>query len=132
MSVRFEDIKVGDKVKVRYDGMVTEDWMTVEKVGKNGPTLYARIDHWTFYSDNSEIIAHQPAPHKVEVTLGKPLSVSDGGFHIYRDTAGQEALHAWKNGAGIRLSEVRQSALPARAARRLALDILATVGIDDE
>ena len=133
MSVRFEDIKVGDKVKLSYLGLESIDWHEVTVA--NG-TDFVRADNWGVFKHNGvEIIAHQPAPRKVEVTLGKPLDY--GLNRHYKGRGRAERLLVALNeppGANLYICSAPDPflALPVAEARRLALDILATVGLDDE
>jgi hypothetical protein len=116
-------IQAGDKVKVRYKGLVSEDWQTVARAPEVG---WFELDSGiSFYDDgNSEVIAHQPAPRKVEVTLGEPLGCGRQFGQIH-------AALSPRPGSDVRLGDAQHwFHISAGDARQLALDILATVGTE--
>jgi hypothetical protein len=122
-------IRPGDKVKIRHDELVSEDWMDVTE-NVDG-VLCAGKAQWFINGGYFEVIAHQPAPRKVEVTLGEPLTSRTRGYvepswsslAVARLTTNDHALY-FATGDGSTVVEFD-------TARRLALDILATVGVEE-
>lgn len=127
-AVDFAAIRVGDKVKIRYHGLESPDWHEVIKLDVTGGLhvgTVASVDWYVAEGGEVAVIAHQPAPRKVEVTLGEPLTSAG---RVY---AAGAAAHRGSS-PGVYLGVLGQiSYLTPSEARRLALDILATVGVDD-
>lgn len=128
-GIDFAAIKVGDKVKIGYRGLVSEDWAEVLFIDHASLRLSTG---WTYLrSESVNLIAHQPAPRKVEVTLGEPLTRTERAYRepswsslsVARLVTNDDALYV-ATGEG-------STVLTSATARRLALDILATVGVEE-
>jgi hypothetical protein len=131
-EVDFAAIRVGDKVKLRYHGLESTDWHEVIRLDVTGGIHVgagAGDGDW-YVAEGGEVavIAHQPAPRKVEVTLGAPLDNSPREYSGIDVSAGSSVKYRRPD---VFISSLGFAALPPSAARRLALDILATVGVDD-
>lgn len=125
------EVREGDRVKVRWtrpgaiEGMTevkeSIDWMSVHRDG--GGDLLAG-GRWVLGNAAVTILDHDP--QAVTVTLGWPLtndvrrSYGIGGVRLLRSPGG-----CIRVGTGA-----SSSLLSDRAARRMALDILATVGVE--
>lgn len=129
----FAAIQVGDKVKVRFRGLESVDWDTVAAVSPRNAGDFLEMESGiSFYTDVAgwEVIAHQPAPRKVEVTLGEPLTRTERAYRepswsplsVARLVTLDDALYVATEGSTV---------LTSATARRLALDILATVGVEE-
>jgi hypothetical protein len=122
-AVDFAAIRVGDRVKISYHGLESTDWHEVIRLHADGIQVSGgwRISRREQdVPGGAAVIAHQPAPRKVEVTLGEPLGPSPRrycGFVVTTSCLDVYFDFGWR--------------LPPSDARRLALDILATVGVDD-
>lgn len=133
-------IKVGDKVKIRhhqapaeYDFMdrwaESRDWMTVRE-SVDG-SLITAPESYVLGHPRVEVTAHQPAPRKVEVTLGEPLVIDPRRYpaaepnypRFYAAKSLDRAVYLAAGGG-------ESTVLDRDEARRLALDILATVGAE--
>jgi hypothetical protein len=132
-EVDFAAIRVGDKVKLRYNGLETPepDWHEVIRLDVTGGiqvSVVAGADWYVAEGGPVAVIAHQPAPRVdvVEVTLGEPLTFFD---RSYSDIAACRGCSS----PSIVLLGVKGRFVPLTPseARRLARDILATVGVDD-
>lgn len=135
-AIDFAAIKVGDKVKLRYNGMESVDWMDVTDNASGG---FHVANEWYAYENHSNrvhVIAHQPAPRKVDVTLGEPLGVDKRKFSD-REVTVSVSMCKYLSPVDISVEvngfngEKCSTWLSPDEARRLALDILATVGVEE-
>jgi len=134
-GIDFSEIKVGDKVKLRARLLESVDWMAVTDIyeASNGSQRLEVEGGWYVWTHDPsyvEVIAHQPAPRKVEVTLGEPLHDAPRRYVGERP---YEPAYAALNTEGtiyLAVSDGPSTILSGLVARQLAADILATVGAE--
>jgi hypothetical protein len=127
-GVDFAAIQVGDKVKIRWGGLVSEDWMEVIAVSSDD---WVEVNGWRAHQEprGIDIIAHQPAPRKVEVTLGEPLTHETRSYEHPSWSSLSVARLVTNDTLYLATGEC-STVLAFATARQLALDILATTGVE--
>lgn len=130
-GIDWAGIYIGDKVKLGYRGMVSADWAEVEFIDHASMRLSTG---WTYLrSESVHVIDHQPAPRKVEVTLGEPLPINPRhywGTDCPEQTPTTYAAEQTDRAIYLAVGGGPSTILGRGEARRLALDILATTGVE--
>ena len=150
MTVTFEgvEVKAGDKVKIRWTqpAFAVEGGMRKIEESVDWLVVDGQLDAGRYVLSNANvtILAHEPAPRKVEVELGEVYppfeysgekSTKNKDYPDACDGFSYEYLGAGRNSDGEDLSifiKVGEGAttLAPETARQFALDLLATVGAE--
>lgn len=131
-------VRVGDRVKIRHLGLVSEDWMIVGE-DRYIPVVRSDTGFGTWLLVSAEIIDHEPAPRKVEVILGEEIghagrfyktALHDQGIQVSRslDWGGVviSVLQGGRDGSDS-VDYGARRIVHVETLRRLVADLLATL-----